>query len=678
MPRNTPCRDCKKRRRKCVWQENSSICTRCARLELNCAPFEDSGTDEDDLPAEDGTSELQYWLHNVSELENEMFAMEKYIQQQAIARTTPPPAQDIMSPTSTNSSTSTIRRRDELLFANSFLLHHQQKRQKRQQQQQGQEQQQPPQQEWNLTIVDGILRLETGITSIEELMNYMQASFRYLSPFNNFFQSESVRFESSSVNMLIRALRLVSQKIVSRPLIPLPINRLPVLHDYRAIIEQLIRTYFKYQNPLYPFLHAPTFMKHYHQLQDPMTCPITLALCVHTICVPRRIIGYTAVEKRQLAEFFYTKCKEMLVEMFDDPARKFETITVINLTQHFTTFLLLQFMEARRLSTMSYLLCLELYPIYKNKQMSQQMRIMFERHFIFAESFMRTLDMMIEDKVDDNLPTITSVEIGDDEDELTSQYLIMYNHILRLLTSPFMITLTAQIKRILNGLGGEISIEVIIRLTDYVKEWWSSIPDHLKLCEDPFRSDVKDLVEKCDSKIKLAMFLVVNAVPTVVNACLLKPRKTQENADVLMMVRERALKACLRACEIVLFTIKRRFAMDDDMPPMTFEMLVNVMYALSAIASNTDNTVLISSNLQSLFYDCFYQANAFFPSGHRIPPSLSPLKTLISASQIQELDIYERYPLPGYAFICDVFNQFFTHIQSQFHGSPTTNPMNSA
>ena len=104
-------------------------------------------------------------------------------------------------------------------------------------------------------------------------------------------------------------------------------------------------------------------------------------------------------------------------------------------------------------------------------------------------------------------------------------------------------------------------------------------------------------------------------------------------------------------------------------------MLVNVMYAFSAISSSADSAGVIPPSLQSLFYDCFYQANAFFPSGHRIPPSLSPLKTLVSAHQIQELDIYERYPLPGYAFICDVFNQFFTHIQSQFHGSPTTNPI---
>ena len=66
------------------------------------------------------------------------------------------------------------------------------------------------------------------------------------------------------------------------------------------------------------------------------------------------------------------------------------------------------------------------------------------------------------------------------------------------------------------------------------------------------------------------MFLVVNAVPTVVNACLLKPRKTKENTDVLTMVRERALKDCIRACEDVLCTIKKRFAMDSDMPPSMY------------------------------------------------------------------------------------------------------------
>ncbi|KAG2215957.1 hypothetical protein INT45_004091 [Circinella minor] len=662
MPRNTPCR------------------------ELQCVPYEDSGTDEDDLPAEDGSTEVQYWINNISKLQDEMRQMEQYIEQQRIANSNTrisPPVDNISDITSiysssnTTSTTSSTRKQEEL-FTNSFFLHHQQqfqKRQKIQHQQEQRRQLEQAQQEWNLTVVDGKLRLETGITSIDELMTYMQASFRYLSPFTNFFQTESVRFESSSVNMMIRAIRLVSQKIASRPIVPLPMYNLPVLHDYRVIINQLVTTYFKYQNALYPILHAPTFLKHYQQLEDPMSCPTTLALCVNTLSIPRKAIGYTAVEKRQLAEFFYTKCKEMLFDMFDDPTKKFETISVICLTHQYTTFLLMQFTEARRLSTMAYLLCLELYPAYQNKKMSYPMQIMFERHFICCESFMRTLDMLIEDTVDDHLPTIKHVEIAPDEDELTTQYLTMYNHILELLTSPFMANLMVQIKRILNGLGGELSIEVILRLTDYVKEWWYTIPDHLKLCDDPFHSNAKEYVEKCESKMKLAMFLVVNAVPIVVNACLLKPRKTKENRDVLMMVRERALKDCIQACEDVLCTLKKRFTMDNDMPPMTFEMLVNVMYAFSAISSSTDSATSIPPSLQSLFYYCFYQANSFFPSGHRIPPSLSPLKALVSTHQIQELDIYERYPLPGYAFICDVFNQFFTHIQSQFHGSPTTNPI---
>ncbi|KAI9499009.1 hypothetical protein BDB00DRAFT_330346 [Zychaea mexicana] len=662
MPRNTPCRDCKKRRRRCVWQENSTICTRCARLGLDCAPFEDPSTDEDDLPAEDGTTEIQLWLSQISIMEKEMREIERYIQQSTpYTMATPLPDTCSIQKCSSYSTLPTPPplpqpppAQDELV--DSFLL-----------------QQQP---EWDLSIVDGKLRLETGIKSVDELMKYMQASLRYLSPFANFFQAESVRFESISVNVVIRALRLISQKCLTRPLVPLSINRLPVLYDHRAIIDQLVTLYMKQQHHFHPFLHAPSYFSHYRRLKDPMSCPITLAVCVLTVCSPRRIVGYTAVEKRQLAEFFYVKCKEMLMDMFDDPLRKLETITVISLTQHFTTFVLLQFTEARRLSTIAYLLCQELYPLYTSKKMPQEMSVVYERNFIFAESFMRILDMMIEDKVDDNLPTITRVVVADDEDDLTAQFLCMYNHMLRLSTSPYMATLLAQIKRILTGLGGELSIEVIVRLTDQIKEWWSSVPKHLRLSEDPFPPDAKELVAKCDSMMKLTMFMVVNVLPTVVNSCLLKPAKTHENADILMMMRERAMTTCLRSCEIVLLVIKRRFTLDDDVPPLTFEMLVNVMYALSAVASCAETTV--SADLQRLFHDCFNHTNSFFPSGHRIPPSLSPLKSLMTTQQVHELDIYERYPLPGYALISDVFNQSFIHIQSKLHGSSSPTPMNIA
>ncbi|KAI8144326.1 hypothetical protein BJV82DRAFT_667532 [Fennellomyces sp. T-0311] len=643
MPRNNPCRDCKKRRRKCVWIKDSNICTRCTRLGLDCAPFEDPGSEDDELPAEDGNKEVQYWLGQISKLENEMRELELYIQQTTASGTMATPPPDTFSVS--DLTVSTIK---EELHENML--------------------EQP---EWKLSVVDGVLRLETGINSIDELLTYTQASLRYLSPFNSFFQNESVHFESSSVSIIMRALRLMSRKIMQRPLVPLSIHCLPVLFDHNAIIDQLVTLYISHQNPCFPLLHIPTYIKHYRQLKDPLTCPVTLAICINTVCSSRRIVGYTAVEKRQLAEFFYTRCKDMVVDVFDDPMRRLEIVATVSLIQHYVAFVMLQFHEARRLATMAYLLCQELESSYNDGTMAPLFRVIFERHYLVSESFMRALDMMIEDTIDDHLPSITHITTVDDEDKTTHGYVQMFNHILRFTSSPYMANIFIQIKRLINGQDAEFSIDSIMRFSDMLMEWWCTVPTHMRLCEDPFAEDAGKQMEQSNCKMELMMFAILHCISMVTHACILKPTNMESNGEVLMVLRERSLSSCLRSCELALHTIKRRLKMDADLPPMTFEVLINSMYALSAVSSCGRP---ISANIQNLFYQCFNDVNSFFPSDHRIPPSLSPLKSLMTTRQIHDPDIYEKYPLPGYAFIADVLNLSFIHIQSHFHGTPSPSP----
>ncbi|KAI8140754.1 hypothetical protein BJV82DRAFT_671130 [Fennellomyces sp. T-0311] len=309
---------CKKRRRGCFWEENSTVCVRCTKLRLECHSTYDRDDDDDVLPKEYGSKTLEYWHHQVDQLYSELKHAEYSIQQY----TNTEPSQEV---------------------------------------------------QWKLSIEDGLLKLHTMITTLEELVMYSRASLRYLSPFRGLFNGTPIRFENSAIIYIMRGYRSMINGVIT-PLESYP----PVYRDqwvsegepYRPIIDQLVHWYLKHRNPQRPLLHAPSYLEHYRNLSDPLSCPITLAICVTTVCHIKQLGGYSAVQRRQMADFFYTKAKNILLEIFDDPKRKIETLYTITFLQHFIIYILLQPLEARRLATIAILICEDLQLSFKNENPS--------------------------------------------------------------------------------------------------------------------------------------------------------------------------------------------------------------------------------------------------------------------------------------------------------------------
>ncbi|ORZ17642.1 hypothetical protein BCR42DRAFT_412220 [Absidia repens] len=191
MARIRPCENCKRRRRKCERASGATTCVRCSRLNLDCifdtrpidnsryntSSSRDSTKTNYELAEVDGDDELEDLCQYVKTLEEEMKQLQLNLDQQR----------------QRNDSTqqqSLIRRTESQLDSI------------------------PLPKEWNLTFVNGHLRLETGINKLSDLLRYRHIEsesakpIRYLSPFNS---STPIQFQLRGETMICKVVFLLTQ-----------------------------------------------------------------------------------------------------------------------------------------------------------------------------------------------------------------------------------------------------------------------------------------------------------------------------------------------------------------------------------------------------------------------------------------------------------------------------------
>ena len=487
---------CKKRQRGCFWvTKTAKVCVRCTNLNLKCIPSElvtSDHIDDDVLPKEFAVKAIDYWRHQIEQLENDMQQLEndrqclsKEERHEEDCKSYRDNRISISQKNFSNYDSKKVVSTYRNVMSNAGQISSQQKQQF----------------EWKLTIQDGVLKLHSKIETIQELLQYSNAFMAHLSPFEGVFQKSLIHLETMSFNLLLRTFRFVflsiedlepnkrscpslsycfSQTINTSNSQPLHHSQqqqqhyqeqpyvndtikhptIPYLHmHYRPIIDHLIHIYSNHENSRRLFLHVPTFLKHYHSLQDPLSCPITLAVCVHILCTTRRLITHSAAERRGIANFFYEKCKDILLDIFDDPARKLETIVVINLLQHFTTFILLRVNEAQRWTTIAHRLCKDLESGFEQRLQQQHekstwlrpemQRILLQRHAFYTENNFQLLDFITDEskhvqysaKLD---MKVSYMEAMPGEDSCTREMIEAHNRLLQLCTNPYMAAITVS------------------------------------------------------------------------------------------------------------------------------------------------------------------------------------------------------------------------------------------
>ncbi|KAI8141086.1 hypothetical protein BJV82DRAFT_187897 [Fennellomyces sp. T-0311] len=626
MPRKTPCRACKKRQRGCFYHQNSSVCVRCTKLKLTCIPIDNLPDDDDDvLPKEYIPKTLEYWRYQVTQLDQEMKYLERNVRE-----------------------CSTMAK-------------------------QGQ---------WQLSVEDGKLKLQTAIKSIEEMIMYSRASLRYISPFKGLFNNVPIRCENATFTPILRAFRKMFTRVINEPDRPrLAEEQLQTTSEhYRTIIDHIIHVYFQYKNPRLPFLHAPTFFEHYRNLADPLSCPVTLAVCVNTVCTSRRHLDYSADERRHLAEFFYTKCKAILVDIFDAPSRKLETIFSVTFLHHYVTFILLQPSEARRLVTIAYLLCRELDSQADDNDVPA-MRILIHRHSMFAENALSVLSFLMDERPSPySLLCARLMETIPGEDDATCQNIDMYNHLLPFVTNPQLRAAMDPMDHMISGGSDHVTLEAVFRLDLMVHEWWKGLPNHLRVCDDLFAENATSSIQQNTSIHKAIVFSCAHATLLRLYACLITPERFPQDGDsptgddesnheeLVMLLNERAKNVIMRSSDALLSTILHIHHTQADMPPPMLEFLSRAIYGLFTVSLCP--TVQIPLSIQQKFNQAMHAMSLQFPADNQIAPSSSPLDAFMITQQISNFDVYRSRPLPGYALVSDILCTTHTYLQSHFVRGP--------
>ncbi|ORZ15954.1 hypothetical protein BCR42DRAFT_45501 [Absidia repens] len=565
--------------------------------------------------------------------------------------------------------------------------------------------------EWKMTLVNGQWRIETDIKTLRGLDQLNQIISRSPSPFPGFYVDTPITIEPCNMRTLLPVtVKLARNHLLYPPkvawldsstLFPTP----PILtFKPKWVIDRLVYMYFKCYNPSMPILHEPTYMEYYRQLKDPLTCPVTMALCTYICCGHHHATSSTTtneanqtnvhgtehdgninsnnydndedgvyddngykwfsdmVDRRGMGEYFYRHCRNILDDIFDDPQRRLETVTSINLLKRFLMNTL-RLSEMRKLETIAYLICLDLKPIYQSPTQSSKVeRAMFARHYAFCIWCHVTVDFFMDSISQHEDLDFIYLEVLPGESDYTRNFVDLQNHLFEILLHPSVYIVFANVQKILLGTKVEMTLETILQFEHVAKKWWQNLPDHLRLCDDPYDFDT---VMKCirQTHDDSMLTLLLSFVDTIASFhyCLLKVQTkigdgdgTMEiDSDVLSHIREKSVKACLDFSEMLMVIVNQ---LDTNVGYSQFLSDAFIFVAVDILASlalSSDKTT--SYKAKQKIAMCFSALDAAdFMAGHRVPVDSSPLTSSLINSNANLFHLYSQYPQPRYALLYDI------------------------
>ncbi|ORZ17657.1 hypothetical protein BCR42DRAFT_412250 [Absidia repens] len=670
MSRIRPCEYCKRRRRKCERPLGATTCVRCSRLNLDCifdtrsvnnyryntslsrdsTPLDDSMTELDD------DNELEDLCQYMKTLEEEMKQLQLDIDQQ--------------------------RQQNEVIHHH----HHQQQQQNNSLTPTTTSQLDAitlPK-EWNLTIVNGHLRLETGINTLSDLLRYRQIQIetsmpiRYLSPLNN----TCIRFEmqEDTVAFLLTQHEFFNQSLNSPPTtdshqmhlghVPISSNDFTAIcpsssmsneipahfcdstmskmlsgttFDYpNLLVDLLVRQYFQCYNPVLPFVHQSTFMAHY--ANQPLTnptpsatifdqqasiisqqSPITLAICCFMCITYCKHLNFTSHQKREYGEYYYVICRAQIDDLFDDPSphRQLEALISINLLHKFTTTTL-RLRDTRKLASLGFLLSVELlkHAAQPDSILTDVEKELISRHAIIASYAFTMAEFICVKRIDDILPAKVRFKILPGESEMTASMLELYTKMCDLVLDNYYCRRVIQeLRRAVIGQAGYVNLEDMIQFEQKCLHWWKDLPKKWRYCESPFDLSAKVAIELCEYEQALMAHGYVLVLTLGVHTALISPQSSQ--GQVPDMIQKRAVMMTLKCCELWIL-ITDRMKTITGYCGYTCEYNVNVYDSLRSLWNHSQRTgdKIIMPIIMKCFAWLLNDLNDMIPMDNLLPSDM--------------------------------------------------------
>ncbi|KAI8330846.1 hypothetical protein BC941DRAFT_164404 [Chlamydoabsidia padenii] len=604
IKRIKPCDNCKKKRRKCERPPDKANCLRCTRLKRDCI-YDDSITKTnnqsssatvdyfEEMAEIDGSKELQKLMCNVRTLEQELAQLEGKLDQ---------------------------GRQLAMINDTTHLP--------------------PIPKKWNLSIVNGHLRLETGIHTLGDLLQYRQTTLpiRYLSPFNSNNQTP-FQFKLQQGGLLTRTVQLLTKHDLlsgntsnHTPWIP------PI--DSELLVDRLVRQHFQCYNTAFPLLHELTFMTRYNNNKSTRHSALTLAICCFMCVSYCTHIPFTAYDKRAYGEYFYLACREQLDDLLDDPCphRQLDALMAIHFLLKFMT-LTLKLKEVRRMTAYGFLISVEL---AKRVQVLDQVeKEMANRHRIMAAIVFTLTEFVCVQRMDDILPTRIELVGLPGESAKAVGMLKMYNCLFNLALHHDCIVMVEQLRRVSIGQVGQLNLETIVRFDQVCLDWWKNLP--WRYCDNPYDDSARWAIEHSDDDIALVAHSFILTLTLGVHSTLLHPQNLH-NDQLSDSIQKKAMMMILNCCELMQ-VVAARLRVVSDHCGFECDCLLRVFDSLQSLlvhSRKTNNNRAVATVVGHI-NRCLTELDAGV---------LSELGKLKDPSGL----VYANYPLPGNALVFDLIS----------------------
>ncbi|KAG1139942.1 hypothetical protein G6F38_009478 [Rhizopus arrhizus] len=511
MVRKAPCQNCKYSRRKCERSNDSEFCFRCIRLKKICKPQTTSSSSSSSVEDDEDIASEKYndLCQQINEMQIEIQELEKSLIKQKSAAVV---------------------------------------------------KQEPV---WNLRLENGQIILDSEIKNFQEFQLYARSFIRYLSPFGKTFQTTSLIFKKVNSSILQKAIltfstlastknEYVKDKYVD--------NCIMQCIQPSMFVDKLIDIYFRCYNNFVPILHESSYRKHIQTIENKLEDPIILAICTaaSVYTCPHSI--FNSHEKRYFGEYFYARCMEKLVDIFDEPGKELESLIIINILQTFM-FITMRFNECKKWASVGACLAATLrnnYPDCKNgrnllDETTRAMYAIIHRNCIYGFSVLQLINFSMNETYDCFERIQEPLDVLPDEPELAKNIVETINHVMQLERHPLTRATNQKSGLFVRGKAIELTLEDIIQYETIVSEWWHDLPEYLKISKKRFDC-TKELIESCSDPRKLLMSIYAHSLIINVQVNFFYP---ELGSTVHHIVKDKANYLVIHASQMVLAAVKR-------------------------------------------------------------------------------------------------------------------------
>ncbi|KAI8887198.1 hypothetical protein K501DRAFT_330779 [Backusella circina FSU 941] len=614
--KSTACNECRSHRRKCIRATLNEECDRCKKFDLECSFPGETLSSSDDTEFNKLIKETDNLNLIIKQLEEEMRTLTAGRQRQIK-----------FSPTTTQQSPSLA-----------------------------------PDKPWKLTMHNGMLRIETGIWNISDLMS--SQPIRYLSPRISADQSNQDLVVHFNIGRTVR-LRMVAMKLFVTCVNPIPNPTtllLPTsfLFNVNEIIDKMVNTYFKCFNICRPLLHEPSFKKYYERLDSPIDSLLCLCICCIVCASPCPHLNHTLEELRCMSDYFAGVAKSKILDQFDLPEKRLENVIAVHmLSEYFYT--VLNVSEGLKLISMGYQICMDLKPWYdeecKKPGPPSIEVLLFSRHFPRIMSYNR-LSEVIGNRTQ-HLHKMQAIDWKylPDEPQQTINSIEAINLHYKLINHPIIAKIRFYRHYFSKDSIHAIKFSDIILVDGIIAEWWHNLPLKYRICEDWLNvQQLKIGIDQNTDSMVLLLVVYFLSYNNDIYATLLTPN----DADfILSMVHEQALARCLYCSQVTVYALHRLTRIESISPChytlAAHECLSHTLDVLSILSASSNTTV--RDEARSMLKLCMSWIDDMeIMRDHKIDPLKSPLLTGTKERGWSNINpsVYYNYPHPYYAAMSDI------------------------